>query len=619
MKKLYLILVAIVCLLVVFAFGVENISSNLSNLSSEILPDINTTDFLNETAIVNVTEEIVETPIFEEVSDSLKESDKIVETKLDKILKKERLDKLSKDLQKIDVNDTVKVIIQKSGELQYKEIDGQEIIDELNKSSVVKIWPDRELQLFLDKSVPLIGAQTLWNQGYSGQNVRVAILDTGIDFDHEMFANTSIISADFTGSGSAQDGHGHGTHVAGIIAGHANYTGVAPNVTLLIGKVLTDGGYGQLSWLIDAINWAVSQNASVISLSLGATYTDAPEDLLSAPEVLAVENAIANGVTVVIASGNCRMGCGSFTGVTTPGFARNAITVGAVNNSLSLAPFSSGAEIADYIKPDVVAPGVGICSSVVDGYACYSGTSMATPHIAGIVALMLSRNNSLSPSAIKSMLVDASIDLGDVGADTSYGNGFVNASAIDFGMTFNEIISYADVTQNTTSITVTGVFNVVDNAILEIYLNNNLVEEQNYTSSFVYSFSPSVGNYSIHITAHHDNNTQTYTKYLEIKKVSLFASSVVSGYNSSLYLRVFNDEYMSTDVSLLTEEFGSYYEQNQSDSFIGYKVFTFPVYFAVPGKHNVAVTINGETFTDAVSVKYPNLVQSIDQIRVRVR
>ena len=113
--------------------------------------------------------------------------------------------------------------------------------------------------------------------------------------------------------------------------------------------------------------------------------------------VLKVQEAIDNGITVVIASGNCGSGnCGSFSGVTSPGIAENAITVGAVDDNSNWATFSSGDSISDYIKPDIVAPGVAICSSVPGGYDCKSGTSMATPHISGAVALLLDYNNKKS-------------------------------------------------------------------------------------------------------------------------------------------------------------------------------------------------------------------------------
>lgn len=310
-------------------------------------------------------------------------------------------------------------------------------------ANVKKIWPDRETKVFLDFSAEQINAPYLWDSELNGDNVKIAILDTGVDDEHPMLQGRVILQKDFTGANDPKDHHGHGTHVAGIAAGNnasgGTYNGIAPKALILNGKVLNDGGFGYLSWLINGIDWALNPDgnpetddgADIISLSLGATYSGDPEELLSAPEILEVKEAVEGGVVVVIASGNCGSGrCGNFEGVTTPGISSDAITVGAVNDYNEWATFSSGDTISGFIKPDVAAPGVSICSSFLNGNQCLSGTSQATPHVSGTTALLLQKNPSLSPTEIKSMLELSSLDLGETGKDVKFGSGLIDLSKI---------------------------------------------------------------------------------------------------------------------------------------------------------------------------------------------
>ncbi|MFH1592722.1 MAG: S8 family serine peptidase [Candidatus Woesearchaeota archaeon] len=321
--------------------------------------------------------------------------------------------------------------------------------DEFNQialdPNIEKIWLDRKTNVFLDTSVEQIHATELWTEGFEGSDIKIAILDTGIDKTHEMLSDKVILERDFTDESDPNDYHGHGTHIAGIVAGDGRYRGVAPGALILNGKVLDDTGRGRLSWLIDGIDWALDPDrdpstddgADIISLSLGATYNEEPEEILNAPEVLKVEEAISRGAVVVIASGNCADGCGGFRGVTTPGISRNAITVGAVDDNNEWLDFSSGDTISDFIKPDLVAPGEDICSSIPGSYACLTGTSMSTPHVAGAVALLLDKGPSLNPHAIKNILEEGALDLGSEGKDIEYGSGVIDLSNIDISNDFD--------------------------------------------------------------------------------------------------------------------------------------------------------------------------------------
>ena len=163
------------------------------------------------------------------------------------------------------------------------------------------------------------------------------------------------------------------------------YMGVAPKANLLEGKVLNRWGWGYDSWIIAGIEWAVENGADVISMSLGGPPTDGTDPLSQA-----VDWAFDQGVLVVVAAGNM----GGYFSITSPGSARKALTVGAVDKDDNIAWFSSRGPTLDYrVKPEIVAPGVDICSSVPEylfhkSYDCWSGISMATPHVAGAAALV---------------------------------------------------------------------------------------------------------------------------------------------------------------------------------------------------------------------------------------
>jgi subtilisin family serine protease len=418
--------------------SLDNFTYNQSDIVNNSSPYI-----LNESALIQDNNSLIQ--IESNVSDEL-----IVPSLINRLNGTEKLkvhpsilenitEKNSKVLIQLKNKDSISRIKQKikksksstDNTLIFAEVNSSHIESLVKEADVEKIWPDLQTHTVINSSSFQIGADYLWDVNFSGSGIKIAILDTGIDSDHEMLDGRVVQQVDFTDSGSADDEYGHGTHCAGIAAGNGYYKGIAYNASIYNGKVLDDNGYGQLSWLINGLDWAIDLEVDIISLSLGALYSGEPEEQLSSPEVLKIEEAIANGIVVVVASGNCGSGyCGDFDSVTTPGIARNAITVGAVDSDSNWASFSSGDEISDYIKPDVVAPGVDICSSAPDGYDCWSGTSMATPHVAGAAGLLLSWNQSLSPGNIKQMLESSSVDLGDSGKDVQYGSGLIDLSNI---------------------------------------------------------------------------------------------------------------------------------------------------------------------------------------------
>ncbi|WP_255545296.1 S8 family serine peptidase, partial [Micromonospora parastrephiae] len=146
---------------------------------------------------------------------------------------------------------------------------------------IARVWLDARVRPTLEHSVPQIGAPAAWAAGRDGKGVTVAVLDTGVDATHPDLAGRIAEAQDFSGSGSARDGHGHGTHVAATIAGSGAASaglrkGVAPGARLLVGKVLDDGGSGSSSAIIAGMEWAAHSGAKVVSMSLGATRPTAP-------------------------------------------------------------------------------------------------------------------------------------------------------------------------------------------------------------------------------------------------------------------------------------------------------------------------------------------------------
>ncbi|MEV5573702.1 S8 family peptidase [Spirillospora sp. NPDC052269] len=279
---------------------------------------------------------------------------------------------------------------------------------------VGKVWLDGKVHATLDKSVPRIGAPAAWKAGYTGKGVTVGILDSGIDTTHPDLAGAVAAERDFTGGGDVRDGNGHGTHVASIITGDgvadAKYRGVAPDARLVVGKVLDAGGWGSVSSLVAGMDWIAQQHVRVVNMSVGASLPSDGTDPLS---VAANTLTARTGTLFVVAAGND----GADRTVQAPGLADAALTVGAADGEDAVADFSSrGPRIGDgAIKPDVIAPGVGITAARAAGtslgepvdehYTKLDGTSMAAPHVAGAVALLLQQHPGWTPAQVKAALM----------------------------------------------------------------------------------------------------------------------------------------------------------------------------------------------------------------------
>ena len=284
-----------------------------------------------------------------------------------------------------------------------------------------KVWLDGQVEAALAESVPLIGAPAAWDAGYDGAGMTVAVLDTGIDRDHPDLVGKVVAERNFAEfSDTADDRHGHGTHVAGIVAGSGAasdgaYVGVAPGVELINAKVLDDYGNGFESDIIAGMEWAAAQGADVINMSLGGAATDGTDPMSQAVNRLTDEY----DVLFVIAAGNSGA-FGDYT-VGAPGAAAAALTVGSVDKSEQLASTSSkGPRVGDHaIKPDVTAPGVSITAAKAEGtalgpvvgehYTTISGTSMAAPHVAAAAAMLRQAYPELSAAEVKALLATTAV------------------------------------------------------------------------------------------------------------------------------------------------------------------------------------------------------------------
>lgn len=297
--------------------------------------------------------------------------------------------------------------------------------------------PEQPSQI-LPWGVARIGAQQAWSVS-RGAGVKVAVIDTGIDRDHPDLIGNLAGGVNFVKRSSGpswkapdatawDDNHGHGTHVAGTIAAKDNTTGVvgvAPDARVYGVKVLASDGSGYVSDIISGIEWSVANNIDVINMSLGlSSHVQALQD--------AVDAAYRADVLIVAAAGNVGDGYGATNEVSYPAKYDSVIAVAATDSTDKIAYFSSdGAEV------ELAAPGVDVVSTLMGGgYGAMNGTSMATPHVAGVAAAMRAGttaadtdgNGSVSASEVRLYLRTTADDLGTTGQDVFYGYGLIDAN-----------------------------------------------------------------------------------------------------------------------------------------------------------------------------------------------
>lgn len=285
--------------------------------------------------------------------------------------------------------------------------------------------------------VPQVRAKYL---NMDGRGVRVGIIDTGIAPNHPDLEGKVKAFHDFTAAKNptVRDDHGHGSHVAGTIAGglqSGTAIGVAPGADLIIAKGFTAGGASTEAGLLESLQWmadpeeqAGALTPKIISNSWGLPGSVSAKDPMTDPFCMAVKKLNEMGIVSVFASGNSGPTAET---VRVPGACPDALTVGATDANDRIASFSSRGPVKwktlTLVKPDVVAPGVDIYSvAAKGGYTNMSGTSMATPHVAGALAVLAQAHPEATATELKEMIKESSVDLGPQGDDSVYGAGRID-------------------------------------------------------------------------------------------------------------------------------------------------------------------------------------------------
>ncbi|QEV17950.1 S8 family serine peptidase [Streptomyces alboniger] len=288
-------------------------------------------------------------------------------------------------------------------------------------SGIDKVWLDGRVEADMARSNEQIGTPRAWAAGLTGKGVKVAVLDSGVDGAHPDLKGRVAQSRSFIPGEEVADRNGHGTHVASTVGGSGAASdgnkerGVAPGASLAVGKVLGDEGFGSESQVIAGMEWAAEDvGAEVVSMSLGSQEpSDGTDPMATAVNALSKET----GALFVVAAGNT----GAPSSIGSPGAADSALTVGAVDSRDQAAPFTGrGPRHGDHaLKPDLSAPGVDILaarSGLTGGEGFYtemSGTSMATPHVAGVAALLAEKHPDWTGARLKDALMSTSRQLTD--------------------------------------------------------------------------------------------------------------------------------------------------------------------------------------------------------------
>lgn len=280
-------------------------------------------------------------------------------------------------------------------------------------------------------NIELTKAPQAWRKGITGEGINLAILDTGIGPHPNLVLAGGVSFVD--GVKSYNDGNGHGTHCAGTAAGRKGINGVygvAKDANLFAIKVLGDNGSGYSSWIISGMEWCIQNNIHVASMSLGSA---SPPSIAYAE---AIKNCEDNGVTIVCASGNGYQS--NFPWVASPANSFNVnnsncipLAVGAIDQNMTIAHFSSrGTRNTNWNPVNVVAPGISIYSTYKDGkYRILQGTSMACPHVAGLVALVKQRHPNYTSHQISQTIMQTTQQIGLMPIpNEAYGFGLIDCN-----------------------------------------------------------------------------------------------------------------------------------------------------------------------------------------------
>lgn len=307
--------------------------------------------------------------------------------------------------------DTIPVITATLTETAVKKL--------VNYKDIKLIEEDPQVELYsqqIDWGITKVRAPQAWTNQVTGKGIKVAVIDSGIDRSHpDLNVKEGISVVNYTQSFA--DDHGHGTHVAGTIAALNNsigVVGVAPEVELYVVKALDKEGNGHHSDVVAGLEWVMEKGIDIVNLSFGSKDGSL---ILKA----AVDKAYNKGILLVAAAGNRGTTNGTGNTVDFPAAYPNVIAVSAINDQNNRADFSATGNAVE-----VAAPGENILSTMrFRQYAYSSGTSMAAPHVAGVLALFKQANPRASHEELREMLKQHTIDLGVAGKDPWYGYGLV--------------------------------------------------------------------------------------------------------------------------------------------------------------------------------------------------
>ena len=333
----------------------------------------------------------------------------------------------------------------------------------------------------------------IWDRGISGSGAVVAALDSGVNMNHEdlagvKFQNPYNMIDDNT---NVSDGYGHGTSVVGIIAATRNngigFAGAMSGTAIMPVKVLRNDGSGPVSKTVKGINYAVTKDADVINLSLGATATDLGNYSKTLED--ACNKAVDSGCIVVASSGNEATASDPGPVMYPAGYERVA-SVGSVNKNKQRSYFSTYND-----QLTVVAPGEGVRLLDKDGYRTYSGTSFAGPQVSAMAAMVKSINPEINQSQFIEILKSTSTDLGDSGRDDYYGYGL-----IDYGKTFEYLMAQVNTYKLTLSSTVYDYSGTVKTpSTMLSYGSIKLIKDEDYMVKYALGRT-AVGTYKITFT-----------------------------------------------------------------------------------------------------------------------
>ncbi len=303
--------------------------------------------------------------------------------------------------------------IGESGSLSGDYLEGyRDAVDNLYQKAMAVAAEERlgAMATFADDALSTWGlkATRAIHSSRTGSAMKVAVLDTGMDLQHPDFRGRRIVTKSFVSGEAVQDGHGHGTHCIGTACGYKDAGGrrygIAWKAAIYAGKVLSNAGSGSSAGIIAGMEWAINSGCQVISMSLGNT-TSTPS---TAYETVG-RRALQKKCLIVAAAGNHR----STGTVGQPANSPSIMAVGAVDNGLRLASFSCGSGPASGANVDLVAPGVAVYSStkLPTRYASWNGTSMATPHVAGVAALWAQMSAANRGAALWQVLTSRAVRL----------------------------------------------------------------------------------------------------------------------------------------------------------------------------------------------------------------